>query len=167
MSDDTKPIEPEVLEPTQEELYKRGEFFRKTSIRNFQVVQTVIPKRQYVKDERKAEKVRALASNGLSKTATAIACRMTVLDLNKHYLDDYNAGRAEQQEVVASNLMSLARAQNPQVLIYLGKTVLGWNEQAALENVAETTAVVSSKPMTKEEFAAKYLAQSKEEDALD
>jgi hypothetical protein len=39
---------------------------------------------------------------------------------------------------------------------------LGWSEQQIVEHVGEIRAVVSSKPMSKEEFVQKYLNKSDE-----
>jgi len=112
---------------------------------------------RYVKDEEISGQVVRLARIGLSKNAVAIACRLTLEQLNRHYLDDYGKGQAGMQEVVAWGLMEQAEAGNAQVLMYLGKSKLGWTEANVVEHVGEIRAVVSAKPLTREEFEQKYL----------
>lgn len=68
------------------------------------------------------------------------------------------------QEVVARGLMEQAMAGNPQVLMYLGKAKLGWSEANIVEHVGTVNAVVSAKPLSREEFEAKYLNPSAEEE---
>jgi hypothetical protein len=65
------------------------------------------------------------------------------------------------QEVVARGLMEQAMAGNPQILMYLGKSKLGWTESNTVEHIGTVNAVVSARPLTKEEFEAKYLASEK------
>jgi hypothetical protein len=48
-------------------------------------------------------------------------------------------------------------AGNPQVLMYLGKSKLGWTEANVVEHVGEIRAVVSAKPLSREEFEQRYL----------
>jgi len=53
--------------------------------------------------------------------------------------------------------MDQALAGNPQVLMYLGKSKLGWTEANVVEHVGEIRAVVSAKPLSREEFEQRYL----------
>jgi hypothetical protein len=66
------------------------------------------------------------------------------------------------QEVVARGLMEQAMAGNPQVLMYLGKSKLGWTEANVVEHVGTINAVVSAKPLTRDEFEARYLKSDTE-----
>ena len=51
---------------------------------------------------------------------------------------------------------------NTPILLHLIKTKLGWSEQQIIEHVGEIRAVVSAKPMSKEEFVQKYLSKDEE-----
>ena len=119
---------------------------------------------RYEKDAEISAAVTRLARLGLTKSAVAIACRLTPVELTKWYGDEYAAGQAGMQEVVARGLMEQAMAGNPQVLMYLGKAKLGWSEANIIEHVGTVNAVVSAKPLTREEFAQKYLNSDAEED---
>ena len=101
---------------------------------------------------------------GLSKSAVAIACRLSPNELTKWYGEEYAAGQAGMQEVVARGLMEQAMAGNPQVLMYLGKSKLGWTEANTVEHVGTINAVVSAKPLSRDEFEARYLANNNNED---
>lgn len=111
----------------------------------------------YVKDPEIMGAVERLARLGLSKSAVSIACRITPAQLTAHYLEEYGKGQAGMQEVVARGLMDQAMAGNPQVLMYLGKSKLGWTEANVVEHVGEIRAVVSAKPLSREEFEQRYL----------
>lgn len=119
---------------------------------------------RYVKDEETSERVKRLAALGLSKTAVAVAARLSPRELTSWYNDEYLAGQASMQEVVASGLLEQARAGNPQILMYLGKSKLGWTESNTVEHVGTVHAVVSAKPLTQEEFAQKYLAENSDDE---
>lgn len=117
---------------------------------------------RYEKDVETSARVRRLAAIGLSKNATAIAARITLGELNRHYLEEYMAGQAGMQEVVATAAMEQVMAGNPQMIQFVAKTKLGWNETNIVEHVGEVRAVVSAVPLTKEEFAARYLEKSED-----
>lgn len=119
---------------------------------------------RYEKDAEISAAVTRLARLGLTKSAVAIACRLTPIELTKWYGDEYAAGQAGMQEVVARGLMEQAMAGNPQVLMYLGKAKLGWSEANIVEHVGTVNAVVSAKPLTREEFEKKYLNSDAESD---
>ena len=110
------------------------------------------------KDDEAAARVRRLSGLGLSKNAVCIAAGVTHNELNTKYAKEYALGYASMQEVVARGLMEQAQNGNPQVLMYLGKSKLGWSESNIVEHVGEIRAVVSAKPLTKEEFEKRYLA---------
>lgn len=119
---------------------------------------------RYEKDAETMGAVTRLARLGLSKSAVAIACRLSPTELTKWYGEEYAAGQAGMQEVVARGLMEQAMAGNPQVLMYLGKSKLGWTEANTVEHVGTINAVVSAKPLSREEFEQKYLNSSADED---
>jgi hypothetical protein len=119
---------------------------------------------RYEKDAETMGAVTRLARLGLSKSAVAIACRLSPTELTKWYGEEYAAGQAGMQEVVARGLMEQAMAGNPQVLMYLGKSKLGWTEANTVEHVGTINAVVSAKPLSRDEFEAKYLNPSADED---
>jgi len=119
---------------------------------------------RYEKDPETMGAVTRLARLGLSKSAVAIACRLSPVELTKWYGEEYAAGQAGMQEVVARGLMDQAMAGNPQVLMYLGKSKLGWTEANVVEHVGTINAVVSAKPLTRDEFEARYLKNDTESD---
>ncbi|CAB4166246.1 hypothetical protein UFOVP851_17 [uncultured Caudovirales phage] len=119
---------------------------------------------RYEKDPETCGAVTRLAKLGLSKSAVAIACRLSPNELTKWYGDEYAAGQAGMQEVVARGLMEQAMAGNPQVLMYLGKSKLGWTEANTVEHVGTINAVVSARPLSREEFEARYLTNNSEEE---
>lgn len=119
---------------------------------------------RYEKDAETMGAVTRLARLGLSKSAVAIACRLSPTELTKWYGEEYAAGQAGMQEVVARGLMDQAMAGNPQVLMYLGKSKLGWTEANTVEHVGTINAVVSAKPLSRDEFEARYLANNNDED---
>lgn len=119
---------------------------------------------RYEKDAEVGAMVTRLAKLGLSKNAVAIAAKLSPLELTKWYNEEYLAGQAGMQEVVARGLMEQASAGNPQVLMYLGKSKLGWTENNVVEHVGTINAVVSARPLSREEFAAKYLGTKDEVD---
>lgn len=114
---------------------------------------------RYEKDAEVGAMVTRLAKLGLSKNAVAIAAKLSPLELTKWYNDEYLAGQAGMQEVVARGLMEQASAGNPQVLMYLGKSKLGWTENNVVEHVGTINAVVSARPLSREEFEKRYLSQ--------
>lgn len=113
-----------------------------------------------------ARQVSTLASFGLSMGSTAIACNITFEQLKKWYREDYNRGAVWQQKRIAAMAMEAAETGSVPMIMFLAKTKLGWVETQQIEHIGEVRAVVSAKPLTREEFAAKYLEQEedKEED---
>jgi len=112
---------------------------------------------RYEKDPETMGAVTRLAKLGLSKSAVAIACRLSPTELTKWYGEEYAAGQAGMQEVIARGLMEQAMAGNPQVLMYLGKSKLGWSEANVVEHIGTINAVVSARPLSRDEFEKKYL----------
>jgi len=113
--------------------------------------------RHHVKNEQLGLQIKDLARLGLSKSASALAARVSVNILDKYYLEEYLAGQAEMQKGLASVAVAEAMNGNTPILLHLLKTKLGWSEQHQIEISGEVKSVVSNKPMSKEEFVAKYL----------
>ena len=111
----------------------------------------------HTRDEFIAGQVKDLGRMGLSKGNTAIACRISQYLLDKYYLEDYLQGVSEMQKSLASVAIAEALNGNTPVLLHLLKTKLGWSEQQVIEHVGEIRAVVSNKPLSKDEFIQKYL----------
>lgn len=139
MSDETK--EPEVLPPVLKE--------KPHSV-------------SHVRDEDLASQVRDLGRLGLSKGNASVAARISPYVLDKYYLEDYLEGVASMQRGLASVAIAEAMNGNTPILLHLLKTKLGWSEQQVIEHVGEIRAVVSAKPMSKEEFVQKYLSKDEE-----
>jgi hypothetical protein len=113
--------------------------------------------RHHVKDEQLGLQIRDMARMGLSKSQTALAARISTHLLDKYYLDEYLDGQGSMQKGLASVAVTEAMNGNTPVLLHLLKTKLGWSEQHQIEISGEVRSVVSNKPMSKEEFVAKYL----------
>ncbi len=118
--------------------------------------------RDHQRNEDLACQVRDLGRLGLSKGNAALAARISVYLLEKYYLEDYLEGVASMQRGLASVALAEAMNGNTPILLHLIKTKLGWSEQQIIEHVGEIRAVVSSKPMSKEEFVQKYLSKDEE-----
>jgi len=117
----------------------------------------------HTRDEFIAGQVKDLGRMGLTKGNTAIACRISGYLLDKYYLEDYLQGVSEMQKSLASVAIAEALSGNTPILLHLLKTKLGWSEQQIIEHTGEIRAVVSAKPLTKEEFVTKYLTEDNEE----
>jgi len=81
----------------------------------------------------------------------------------KYYLDEYLEGQSELQRGLANTAIQEAMNGNTPILLHLLKTKLGWSEQQVIEHIGEVKAVVSAKPLSKEEFAQRYLAADDED----
>lgn len=113
--------------------------------------------RHHVKDEQLGLQIRDMARMGLSKSQTALAARISTHLLDKYYLDEYLDGQGSMQKGLASVAVAEAMNGNTPILLHLLKTKLGWSEQHQIEISGEVKSVVSNKPMSKEEFVARYL----------
>jgi hypothetical protein len=113
----------------------------------------------HTKDPYISNQVMDLGRMGLSKGNTAIACRISQYILDKYYLEDYLKGVTEMQKGLATVAIQEAMNGNTPILLHLLKTKLGWSEQQVIEHVGEIRAVVSNKPLSKEEFMQKYLEE--------
>lgn len=121
------------------------------------VLREIPQTRHHVKDEQLGLQIRDMARMGLSKSQTALAARISTHLLDKYYLDEYLDGQGSMQKGLASVAVTEAMNGNTPILLHLLKTKLGWSEQHQIEISGEVRSVVSNKPMSKEEFVAKYL----------
>lgn len=113
-------------------------------------------------DESVATQVREIARRGLSKSATRVIIGMSHAKFEELYAKDFYEGQATMQNRIAQLAMEQAEAGNVPMIMYLCKTKLGWTETSVIEHVGEVRSVVSSKPMTREEFEKRYLRKEEE-----
>lgn len=104
-----------------------------------------------------ATRVRELAGVGLSRSQVALAVGISVGLLGKYYGDEFTAGSSEVRRLIASKAVEEALGGNTPVLIHMMKTKLGWVENQVIEHTGEVRAVVSSKPLSTEEFTQRFL----------
>lgn len=121
------------------------------------VLREIPQTRHHVKDEQLGLQIRDMARMGLSKSQTALAARISTHLLDKYYLDEYLDGQGSMQKGLAAKAVAEAMDGNTAILLHLLKTKLGWSEQHQIEISGEVKSVVSNKPMSKEEFVARYL----------
>lgn len=126
------------------------------------VLRDIPQTRHHVKDEQLGLQIRDLARLGLSKSSTALAARVSPYIIDKYYLQEFLEGQASMQQDLAAKALSEAMDGNTAILLHLLKTKLGWSEHQTLEISGEIRNVVSSKPLTKEEFIQRYLAKNEE-----
>ena len=117
---------------------------------------------RYEKDPEIALRIRDLARTGLSKKGTALMCGLSPVELTKWYGEDYDAGQSSMEHVVAAAAMEQVMAGNPQMIMFVAKTKLGWSEHNVVEHVGTVNAVVSARPLSRAEFEAKYLTKDDE-----
>jgi hypothetical protein len=128
-------------------------------------IMRVVPQtRDHQKDEQLGLQIRDLGRLGLSRTSAALAARITPYLLDKYYSEEFLEGQSQMQKGLASVAITEAMNGNTPVLLHLLKTKLGWSEQQTLEITGEVRAVVSAKPLSKEEFIQKYLNDGSQED---
>ena len=137
------------------EVVKNGENFDL----NVQNEVTVIHKQSpsHTKCERIGAQIRDMARMGLTRGNVAIAARVSPYILDKYYADEYAAGEGEMRKGLATVAMGEALNGNTAILLHLIKTKLGWNETQLIQHSGEVRSVVSAKPLSKEEFAEKFL----------
>jgi len=112
-----------------------------------------------------SRKVREMARVGLTKNQISIALKLTPRELDNIYPDELTQSQSSFQYEVAAAAMDQVRIGNAQMIQYLCKARLGWTENNVVEHTGAIHADVSSKPMSKEEFTARYLTQE-EDDGL-
>ena len=127
------------------------------------VLREIPQTRHHVKDEQLGLQIRDMAKLGLSKQNVALAARVSVYILEKYYLEEFLEGQADMQKGLAAKAVSEAMEGNTAILLHLLKTKLGWSEHQTLEISGEIRNVVSSRPLTKEEFIQRYLTQNGED----
>lgn len=126
------------------------------------IMQTKERSLSHIRCEQLALQIRDLGRLGLSKGNAGIAARVSSYIMDKYYLEDYLSGVSEMQKGLATVAIAEAMNGNTPILLHLLKTKLGWSEQQVIEHVGEIRAVVSNKPLSKEEFVQKYLAKDED-----
>ena len=121
------------------------------------IMREVPQTREHQRDEQLALQIRDMGRLGLSKSSTALAARITPYLLDKYYSAEFLEGQSQMQKGLATVAIAEAMNGNTPILLHLLKTKLGWSEQHQIEISGEVKSVVSNKPMTKDEFIAKYL----------
>lgn len=126
---------------------------------NDQIQVEVIHKQSpsHTKCDRIGAQIRDMARMGLTRGNVAIAARISPYLLDKYYADEYAAGEGEMRKGLATVAMAEALNGNTAILLHLVKTKLGWNETQLIQHSGEVRSVVSAKPLSKEEFAEKFL----------
>jgi hypothetical protein len=117
--------------------------------------------RHHVRSEILADQIRDLGMMGLSMSQAALGARISTEMLKKYYQEDYNRGASSLSKKLATKAIEKALNGNTPILLHLIKTKLGWSEQQVIEHIGEVRAVVSNKPLSKEEFITKYLTEDK------
>lgn len=110
-----------------------------------------------VRDVVIADQVRRLAQLGMSRLAIYEYLRLPKIRFEKLYMDDFVAGQMEASRKIASWAMEAAEAGSVPMIMFLCKTRLGWNETSVVEHIGEVRSVVSSQPMTREQFVKRYI----------
>lgn len=113
----------------------------------------------HTKCDRIGAQIRDMARMGLTKGNVAIAARVSPYILDKYYGEEYAAGEGEMRKGLATVAMAEAMNGNTAILLHLVKTKLGWNETQMIQHSGEVRSVVSAKPLSKEEFAEKFLTK--------
>ena len=131
----------------------------KLTVQNDEILVEVLPKPSlaYEKSDVVGSQIRDMARMGLTKGNVAIAARVSPYLLDKYYADEFAAGEAEMCKGLATVAMAEAMNGNTAILLHLVKTKLGWNETQLIQHSGEVRSVVSAKPLSKEEFAEKFL----------
>lgn len=139
MADETKTVEPEVLPEVITHRDPNPAF--------------------HVKTAEKAEVVFRMAQQGLTKGATAKCLGVSIQTLDKYYSEEFDSGMIDMQKSLSAMAFEAARAGSVPMLIHLVKTKLGWNEHSTVEHVGEIRAVVSNRPLSKDEFVRRYITK--------
>lgn len=137
------------------EVVKNGENFDLNVQNEAPVIHKQSP--SHTKCDRIGAQIRDMARMGLTRGNVAIAARISPYILDKYYSDEYAAGEGEMRKGLATVAMGEALNGNTAILLHLIKTKLGWNETQMIQHSGEVRSVVSAKPLSKEEFAEKFL----------
>jgi hypothetical protein len=116
------------------------------------------------RDESVALEVRRLAELGIPKSSIYRFLRLPVVRFEKLYGQDFFEGQMGAGRRIAALAMEAAEAGNVPMIMFLCKTRLGWNETSVVEHIGEVRSVVSSQPMSKEEFMRRYLEKGETEE---
>lgn len=116
----------------------------------------------HIRSPQLAAQIRDLASLGISKLTTAITARISVYILEKYYLNDFLEGQSRLHRNLAGKAVEEALEGNTPVLIHLLKTKLGWNETQVVEHTGEVRSVVSSRPLSQEEFVRRFITDTED-----
>jgi hypothetical protein len=111
----------------------------------------------FPRSEEIGRQVRSLAGLGLSKNAISRFLRISQDKFERDYGEDVVAGKYDMSVRLATLAMEAAEAGDSKMIQYLCKVKLGWTETSTVEHIGEVRAVVSAKPLTKEEFEKRYL----------
>lgn len=122
-----------------------------------------LAKASYPRSEELARKVKQLSNLGLSKANIATVFGMSVAKLDQDYAEELIAGKHDLNVKLASLAMQAAESGDSKMIQYLCKVKLGWTETSTIEHVGEVRAVVSAKPLSKEEFEKQYISQTTSE----
>lgn len=112
---------------------------------------------RHVKTTQNADVVFRMAQMGLSKGSVAKCIGVSIATFEKYYGEEYSNGTIDMQQTLAGMAFEAARAGSVPMLLHLVKTKLGWNEHTTVEHVGEIRAVVSNRPLTRDEFVRKYI----------
>lgn len=88
----------------------------------------------HVYDEAIAGKVLSLAQRGLPQDVIAILVELSKTTLHKYYKKELEKGKATQKTVWAEKLMDGIKKGNTALIIFFGKTQMGWTEKQAIEH---------------------------------
>lgn len=143
------------MKKVEVEVVQNGENFDLNVQNEVAVIHKQSP--SHTKCDRIGAQIRDMARMGLTKGNVAIAARISPYLLDKYYADEYAAGEGEMRKGLATVAMAEALNGNTAILLHLVKTKLGWNETQLIQHSGEVRSVVSAKPLSKEEFAEKFL----------
>lgn len=102
-------------------------------------------------------KVLELAMKGMKASEIAVLLGIPRRQVERMYHDDYERGKVNRKHKAVAKWDEHIRSGNWDSLKFQLKTEHGFIEKAQMEYSGEVRAVVSNKPLSTEEFAAKYL----------
>lgn len=102
-------------------------------------------------------KVLELAMKGMKKSEISVLLGISRKQIDTTYHDDFERGKVNRKHRAVSKWDEAIEDGNWDALKFQLKTEHGYIEKAQMEYSGEVRAVVSNKPLSIEEFAAKYL----------
>lgn len=102
-------------------------------------------------------KVLELAMKGMIRSEISVLTGLSRKQLETTYYEDFERGRVNRKHRAVSKWDEHIENGNWDSLKFQLKTEHGYIEKAQMEYSGEVRAVVSNKPLSTEEFAAKYL----------